>query len=182
MQLLARSTLVHLGHLAVSSPRHLGHLAFTVSSVIFLKEFPWPPNNMLRSFSLIALAVGWFMQQRTPDVPTAPVAHTTPEQVDRADFVRPDAPWLVIVFTSETCETCAKVWTSTQLVESNDVAIQNVEVGRDKQLHDRYNITAVPAVVVADAAGVAQASFLGPPSSADLWAKLAELRDADAPT
>lgn len=81
------------------------------------------------------------------------------------------------MFTSATCETCAKVWTSTQLVESTEVAIQNVEVTADKALHDRYDITAVPSVVIADAQGVARASFLGPPSSADLWAKLAEVRE-----
>ena len=125
----------------------------------------------------VALGVGWYMQQQAPDAPTTPQSHTTPDQIDRSDFVRPNAPWLVVVFTSATCETCAKVWTSTQLVESNEVAIENVEVAASKDLHDRYNITAVPAVVIADGAGVAQASFLGPPTSADLWAKLAELRD-----
>jgi len=131
---------------------------------------------LVAGVALLALGVGWVMQQRAPDAPTAPITHTTPDQLDRQDFVRPDAPWLVAVFTSETCETCAKVWTSSQLVESDDVAVQNIEVGQDKSLHDRYNITAVPAVVIADEAGVAQASFLGPPTSADLWAKLAELR------
>lgn len=129
----------------------------------------------------VALGAGWYTQQRAPDAPTAPQSHSTPEQLDRADFVRPDAEWLVAVFTSATCETCAKVWTTTQLVESDAVAIENIEVGASKDLHDRYNITAVPAVVIADADGVAQASFLGPPSSADLWAKLAELRGQGEP-
>lgn len=127
--------------------------------------------------ALIALGVGWFMQQRKPDAPTAPISHVVPEQLDRADFVRPEAPWLTAVFTSATCETCAKVWSATELLESDEVATQNVEVGADKELHDRYAITAVPMVVIADAAGVTRASFLGPPSTADLWAKLAELRE-----
>lgn len=125
----------------------------------------------------LALAVGWFMQRQAPDAPTSVPTHKTPAQLDRADFTRPEAPWLVAVFTSATCETCAKVWTSTQLVESDQVAIQNIEVVDDKELHDRYAITAVPSVVIADAQGVARASFLGPPTSADLWAKLAEVRD-----
>lgn len=127
--------------------------------------------------ALVALAVGWYVQQRAPDAPTTPATHTTPDQIDRADFVSPETPWIVLVFTSATCETCAKVWTSTQLVESTEVAIQNVEVTADKALHDRYDITAVPSVVIADAQGVARAAFLGPPSSADLWAKLAEVRE-----
>ena len=126
----------------------------------------------------LALAVGWYVQQRTPDAPIRTESHVLPAQLDRADFVRPDTPWLVAVFTSETCETCAKVWTSTQLVESDQVAIQNVAYQQDQELHDRYNITAVPSVVIADGSGVKRAEFLGPPSSADLWASLAEVREA----
>lgn len=130
--------------------------------------------------ALVALGVGWFVQQRAPDAPIQPTHHVLPTQLDRSDFVRPEAPWLVAVFTSNTCETCAKVWTSTQLVESDDVAIQNIAYQNDKALHDRYKVTAVPAVVVADAQGVNRAEFLGPPSSAELWATLAEVRDGEA--
>lgn len=126
--------------------------------------------------ALIALGVGWYMQRQKPDAPP-PTSHTVPEQLDRNDFARPEAPWLVAVFTSETCTSCAKVWQAAQLVDSDDVAVQNVEVSADKALHDRYAITAVPLVAVVDAAGVTQRSFLGPPTAADLWAALAELRD-----
>jgi hypothetical protein len=132
---------------------------------------------IVAAVAAIALAVGWYMQRQAPDAPTGVPNHKTPAQIDRNDFTRPEAPWLVAVFTSATCSTCAKVWTSTQLVESDEVAIQNIEVASDAALHERYAITAVPAVVIADAAGVARASYLGPPTSADLWAKLAELRD-----
>lgn len=135
---------------------------------------------VVASVAVVALAVGWYMQQQAPDAPTGAQTHRIPAQVDRQDFVRPDAPWLVAVFTSATCSTCAKVWTSTQLVESDDVAIQNIEVVENAELHKRYNISAVPSVVIADQAGVARGSFLGPPSSAELWAKLAELRDDGA--
>lgn len=132
---------------------------------------------IVAAVAAVALAIGWYMQRQAPDAPIGIPNHKTPAQLDRQDFTRPDAPWLVAVFTSATCETCAKVWTSTQLVESDEVAIQNIEAIDDKGLHDRYEITAVPSVVIADAAGVARASFLGPPTSADLWAKLAEVRD-----
>lgn len=125
----------------------------------------------------LALVVGWFMQSQSPDAPTTPVTHTIPAQLDRADFDRPDAPWLVAVFTSATCETCAKVWTSTQLVESDHVAIHNCEVKDEAELHEKYNITAVPAVAIVDDEGVTRGQFLGPPSSAELWATLAEVRE-----
>ena len=132
---------------------------------------------IVAAVAIVALTVGMIVQRRAPDAPTAPTQHTTPDQIDRADFARPEAPWLVAVFTSATCETCAKVWTSTQLLESGEVAIQNVEVKADSDLHERYNITAVPSVVIADHDGVSRASFLGPPTSSELWAKLAELRE-----
>ncbi len=136
---------------------------------------------IVAAVAAVALGLGWVMQRQAPDAPTSAPNHKTPVQIDRNDFARPDAPWLVAVFTSATCRTCAKVWTSTQLVESDDVAVQNVEVSDDAALHARYDITAVPSVVIADAAGVARASFLGPPTSAELWAKLAELRGQDGP-
>ncbi len=131
--------------------------------------------------ALVALAVGAYTKRQAPDVPSTPTQHTTPSQVDRADFTSPEVPWLVAVFTSATCETCAKVWTSTQLLKSADVAVQNVEVKADAELHERYNITAVPSVVIVDQQGVAQASFLGPPTSSELWAKLAEVQGIEAP-
>lgn len=129
--------------------------------------------------AIVALGVGAYVQRKGQnDAPTAPTRHTTPEQLDRSDFKKPDAPWLVAVFTSASCDTCAKVWTSTQLLASTDVAVQNIAVESDPDIHKRYQITAVPSVVIADAEGVAQGSFLGPPSSSELWDKLNALRQS----
>ena len=44
------------------------------------------------------------------------------------------------------------------------------------ELSKKYRVEAVPIVVVADAAGVARASFIGPTSATDLWAAVAEVR------
>ena len=134
---------------------------------------------IVAAVTLVALGVGAYMQSKAPDAPSTPENHTTPDQLDRSDFRQPESDWLVVVFSSATCKTCAKVWTSAQLLASKDVAVQNVEVSSDAELHERYNITAVPSVVIADKEGVARGSFLGPPSSSELWAKLAELRGLD---
>ncbi len=132
---------------------------------------------IVAAVAIVALGVGAYVQRKGPsDAPTAPTRHTTPEQIDRNDFNSPDSPWLVTVFTSATCDTCAKVWTSAQLLASADVAVQNVEVETDADLHKRYFITAVPSVIISDDEGVTQGSFLGPPSSSELWDKLNELR------
>ncbi len=128
---------------------------------------------------LVAVAIGVAVvveRRRRPPAPTN-VGHTLPDQLDRADFARPEAPWLVAVFTSGTCATCAGVWDKARLLASDEVAVQEVEVVTSRDLHDRYRITAVPAVVVADAAGVVRSTFLGPVTATDLWATLAELRE-----
>lgn len=129
------------------------------------------------ALAAVAIAVALVVQRRRTPAPPVRTGHTVPDHVDRRDFIRPQAPWLVAVFTSATCETCAGVWERARHLESPQVAVQEVEVTADRALHERYRITAVPAVVMADAAGVVRASFLGPVTATDLWARLAELRE-----
>jgi hypothetical protein len=99
-----------------------------------------------------------------------------PTQLDRRDFDRPDTPWLVVVFSSSTCDACATVLSHALVLESDNVAVQDVESVANRDLHDRYGVEAVPTVVVADADGVVQASFVGVPPAAELWAAVAEVR------
>jgi hypothetical protein len=124
----------------------------------------------------VAVAVALVVERRRrPPTPTN-VGHDLPDRLDRADFARPEAPWLVAVFTSATCTTCADVWDKARHLASAEVAVQEVEVTAERDLHGRYRISAVPAVVIADAAGAVQARFLGPVTATDLWATMAELR------
>ena len=115
-------------------------------------------------------------RRRRPPAPTN-VTHTMPDQLDRADFDRPEAPWLVAVFSSAACTSCRGVWDKARHLDGDEVAVQEIEVGAARALHQRYRITAVPAVVVADADGVVRAGFLGPVSATDLWATVAEVRE-----
>lgn len=126
---------------------------------------------------VVAAAVAVVVRRRRPDVPTQP-ARTVPAQLDRADFSRPDAPWLVAVFTSATCHTCADVAHKAQVVESDDVAVQEVEFQAHRDLHLRYRVEAVPMLLIADDAGVVRHHILGPVSATDLWAAVAAVRDA----
>jgi protein-disulfide isomerase len=98
-------------------------------------------------------------------------------QLDRRDFDRPEAPWLVVVFSSASCDSCATALARAEPLRSDAVAVQDVEVGAAKALHERYGIEAVPTLVVADAEGVVRASVVGPPAAAELWAAVAEARD-----
>ncbi|MDG1367298.1 MAG: hypothetical protein P8I99_03990 [Acidimicrobiales bacterium] len=103
--------------------------------------------------------------------------HHVPSVLDRRDFIQPDAPWLVAVFTSSTCDTCAGVWERAELLASDVVACQRIDFQDDTSLHERYRIDGVPTLVVADADGAVRRAFLGPVTATDLWAAVADERE-----
>lgn len=125
---------------------------------------------------VVAIVVALVVQRRQPAAPVR-TGYNVPGQLHRPDFERPDADWLVAVFSSVTCSTCAGVWDKVRVLESDAVSVQEVEVGAHRELHDRYRIDGVPTTVIADAEGVVRASFLGPATATDIWAALAELRE-----
>ena len=126
---------------------------------------------------VIALLANLWQRKRQVDAPTQGSSEV-PSQIDRADFARPDAPWIVLAFTSATCQTCSDIERKVRVLETNSVAIQILEYTAQRDLHERYKIDAVPTVLMADANGVVQANFLGPVSATDLWAALARARDS----
>jgi hypothetical protein len=136
-------------------------------------------ERLLLVVALVAVAVGVavVLQRRRPQPAPTNVGYSLPGHVDRGDFARPEAPWLVAVFTSATCSTCAGVWDKARLLESDDVVTQELEVNAARDVHRRYGIDAVPSVVVADASGLVRATFVGPITATDLWATVAELRE-----
>jgi len=125
---------------------------------------------------VVALVVSWFLRRRQIDAPTQG-GFELPVQLDRNDFPSPDAPWLVVVFTSATCSACNDVATKADVLSSHDVVVVRVDYTTDPQMHARYKIEAVPTLVVADASGVVKAGFLGPVKAQDLWAAVAECRE-----
>lgn len=122
---------------------------------------------------IVALVV---RRRRVPDAPTQR-RYRVPEQLDRSRFPRPDAPWLVAVFTSATCDVCRSVLDKAEVLEGDEVAVAHVEYTAHRALHEQYSIDAVPTVVIADRSGVVVASFLGPMTATDLWAAVAEARE-----
>lgn len=122
-----------------------------------------------------AVAAGFVLRRRqVVEAPTQP-RYDVPAQLDRADF-RADTPWLVAVFSSGTCTTCADVVRKAQVLVSPQVAVVDVEYSANRALHAKYDIQAVPIVAIADADGVVRAGFAGPVSATDLWAAVAEAR------
>ncbi|MFM7224526.1 MAG: TlpA family protein disulfide reductase [Actinomycetota bacterium] len=124
----------------------------------------------------IVVAVAWWMERRRRrDVPSqgAPVV---PAQLDRADFPEPSTAWLVVLFTSQACASCAGLPEKALPLAGPEVAVTEVGYPARRELQERYGITAVPLTVVADADGVVRASFIGTFTATDLWGALADLR------
>jgi hypothetical protein len=130
-------------------------------------------DRFLLALALVAVAVvvAQVLRRRRPEPPTQgrwPV----PTQLDRADFDGADKPWLVVVFTSTTCASCAGVIEKARVLESPAVAFQEVPFQARRDLHRRYGVEAVPTTLVVGPEGVVQASFVGTPTAADLWSAL----------
>ena len=97
-----------------------------------------------------AVALALVLRRRGSNEPVR-TSWAVPTWVDRADFASAATPWLVVVFTSATCRSCRDTVDKARPLESDDVAVREVEVAARPDLHQRYGIEAVPTVVIADA-------------------------------
>jgi hypothetical protein len=126
-------------------------------------------------FAVLAVVAWWLERRRRSDAPSQGQA-SVPAQLDRNDFPRPDAPWLVVLFTSQRCESCVGLYERAAPLESPEVAVVEVEYVAQPNVHQRYHIDAAPMTLVADADGVVRASIVGAFGVSELWSALAELR------
>ena len=85
-----------------------------------------------------------------------------PGHLSREDFNFLNEPWLVVIFSSESCETCKPVVTEGMKLTSLGVAIQEVTAETNKGLHEKYDIDAVPMLLLLDKFGVERSSYLRP--------------------
>jgi hypothetical protein len=134
--------------------------------------------RIVLAVGIFAVAAGialWLDRRRQESAPSQG-RDLVPHQLDRNDFPRPDAAWLVVLFTSVHCDSCKALAAKAAPLESADVAVAEIEYTAHPDLHRRYDIDAAPITVVADRAGVTQASFVGAFEATALWTKLAELR------
>ncbi len=125
---------------------------------------------------VIAVGIAWWLEHRREVAPPSQGRAVAPEQLDRNDFPRPDAPWLVVLFTSRHCDSCKGLVEKALPLESNDVAVIEVEYGAEPALHERYQIDAAPITVLVDSEGVTRTAFVGSYAAPELWSALAELR------
>lgn len=126
---------------------------------------------------IAALVVARLLERRRETEPPTRDAYPVPRQLDRSEFPRPAAPWLIALFSSTNCDSCITLAPKVAALESHDVATVDVEFHRRREQHERYQISGIPTIVVADADGVVRAAFVGSVSATDLWATVAELRN-----
>ena len=123
-----------------------------------------------------AVGLGLLLRRRQQiAAPTQP-SRAIPAQLDRADF-EPTTPWLVAVFSSATCDTCADVARKAAVLQSPSVGVVDIEFAAHRALHKKYDIQVVPIVAIADSEGVVRAGFAGPVTAEDLWGALADVRE-----
>ena len=127
----------------------------------------------------VAVAAAFLLERRKPAPPTRD-AYPVPAQLDRLDFPRPEAPWIFVLFSSSTCDSCGPMAIRVRGLESEAVATVEVEAQADKELHRRYRIEGVPMVVLADSEGVVRSGFVGSVDSWELEAALADAQSKDA--
>jgi hypothetical protein len=125
---------------------------------------------------VVAGGIAWWLERRRIAAPPTQGRAIVPQQLDRNDFPRPEAPWLVVLFTSQHCDSCAGLIDKASPLISDEVSVTEVEYGAQPELHRRFDIDAAPITVLADAAGVTRASFVGAFAATDLWNALAEVR------
>jgi Thioredoxin len=126
---------------------------------------------------IVAVLVAWWLERRRGSR-AAPIRDTypVPRQLHRADFPQPESPWLVALFSSRTCDSCGLMREKVLALASSEVAVCDVEFNESRELHERYRISGVPMVLLADAEGVVRQSFVGSVSATDLWAAVAGIR------
>src|SRR5437764_11708391 len=86
--------------------------------------------------------VALVMRRRPPDAPPRDV-YPVPKQLDRADFPRADAAWLVALFSSATCDSCHGLGDKLNPLESADVAVCDIDFEHFGALHRRYELAAI---------------------------------------
>jgi len=128
---------------------------------------------------IVTIAALVIRRSRVSDAPTQKL-FVAPTQIDRTDFGSQSHNWLVVVFTSATCHVCADMTAKAKVLATREVAVVEVEYEMQRDLHTRYNIEAVPTIVICDVRGVVHKSFMGPLSATDLWAAIAIAREPRA--
>ena len=123
---------------------------------------------------VIAMAVA-FVAQRRRNAAAGSVAHSTvPASVDLASMGIDPGP-AIVVFTEETCRTCAAAIDVVRGPAGASLPVAEVPFASERELHRRHGIDTVPTTVVADAEGQVVDGWIGRVDMSGLAAALAHV-------
>lgn len=131
---------------------------------------------------VVAVVIAIFIERRRKAASPIRDAYPVPRQLFRADFPHPEVPWLVALFSSQTCDSCVSMRANVQALESPLVAVCDIEFPTARELHERYGISAVPMVLMTDADGVVHESFIGATTLPELQRALAQELEKEPPS
>jgi hypothetical protein len=134
---------------------------------------------------VVAACLGLILYSRSKKPsPTSTTHYDAPSHIERGDFPDATTEVFAVAFTSASCESCHDIVTKLKAAQTSQVDISIVEYEDDhgKTLHKKYDIEAVPTVVICDSNGTTQKAFLGAVTATDLWAGLAQVRGSDIQT
>lgn len=125
----------------------------------------------------VAIVIAVVTDRRRRTQAPSGVTHQAPAQLDRSDFDAgaAAAPWLIVLFSSSSCSSCATARRDVIALASATVAVFEASEETNRSLHQRYRVTGLPTVVIVDEDGVTRASWLGPPPAGEVAARLGEL-------
>lgn len=127
---------------------------------------------------IAVLAVLLFSARRKAEE-TKPTSYDLPSVIEVGD-INDTATVHVLMFSSTSCEGCSGVWDKAKVLESKEVEVLNISYQDEqgKKLHEKYQIEAVPSLLITDKQGNTLKAFMGSVTATDLWAAVAEARGA----
>ena len=122
----------------------------------------------------IALAVAFVAQRRSGAAASGVPHSSVPASVDLGSLGI-DAGPAIVVFTEETCRTCAAALEAVRGSAGTDLTVAEVPFGTERELHRRHGIDTVPTTAVVDAEGHVVDGWIGRVDVSGLVAALAQV-------
>ena len=123
---------------------------------------------------VIALAVAFVAQRRSGAAASGVPHSSVPASVDLG-LLGLDAGPAIVVFTEETCRTCAAALEAVRASAGTDLPVAEVPFGAERELHRRHGIDTVPTTAVVDAEGHVVDGWIGRVDVSGLAAALAQV-------
>lgn len=123
---------------------------------------------------VVAIVVAWLAQRRRGASATAVPRSELPPAVDLAAVGVAGGPALV-VFTEETCRTCAAALAVVRGPAGAGLPVAEVPFGAERELHRQHGIDTVPTTVVTDVGGQVIDGWVGSVDLSGLTAALAQV-------